>query len=91
MIFHCLPLPARINWFMPKAKNWRTEWREQCRRQMARDILTRLRYGFVRTYKPVLDDAPYRIFDTMADYRQWCEEKLPKYLGYHQAHARSQS
>jgi len=74
---------------MPKAKNWRAEWREQCRRQMARDIPTRLRYGFVRTYKPVLDDAPYRIFDTMADYRKWCEEKLPKYLGYQRAKRRS--
>jgi hypothetical protein len=30
----------------------------------------------------VLDDAPYRSFDTMAEYRQWCEDNLPEWLGY---------
>jgi hypothetical protein len=30
----------------------------------------------------VLDDAPYRAFDTMADYRAWCERELPTWLGY---------
>jgi len=47
-----------------------------------RPLETRFRYAFIRTYKPVLDDAPYRAFDTMADYRQWCEENLPDWLGY---------
>ena len=32
--------------------------------------------------KPVMDDAPYRTFDTMEDYRRWCEENLPDWLGY---------
>jgi hypothetical protein len=32
--------------------------------------------------KPVLDDAPYRSFETMADYRRWCEDNLPSWLGY---------
>ncbi|MBI2928849.1 MAG: hypothetical protein HYY24_24565 [Verrucomicrobia bacterium] len=65
-----------------KRDNWRKEWREQCRRQMARPLRNRMLYGFARTYKPVLDDAPYRIFATMADYRAWCEDNLPRYLGY---------
>jgi hypothetical protein len=43
---------------------------------------TRMRYAFIRTYKPVLDDASFRAFDTMADYRKWCEENLPEWLGY---------
>jgi len=30
----------------------------------------------------VLDDAPFRAFDTMEDYRRWCEENLPDWLGY---------
>jgi len=30
----------------------------------------------------VLDDAPFRAFDTTADYRRWCEENLPDWLGY---------
>ena len=47
-----------------------------------RSLETRMRYAFIRTYKPVLDDAPFRAFDTMEDYRQWCEENLPDWLGY---------
>ncbi|MEO7318500.1 MAG: hypothetical protein ABIZ56_05890 [Chthoniobacteraceae bacterium] len=57
-------------------------WREQCRRQMARPLALRERYGFVSVYRPVMDDVPYRIFHTMADYRKWCDENLPAYLGY---------
>ncbi len=47
-----------------------------------RPLETRFRYAFIRTYKPVLDDAPFRAFDTTADYRRWCEENLPSWLGY---------
>lgn len=57
-------------------------WRDQCRRNLQRDTLHHIRYGFVRTHKPVLDDAPNRVFDTMAEYRQWCHENLPEYLGF---------
>ncbi len=64
-------------------RDWRKQWREQCRRQLARGLKSRLLFGFVRTYRPVLDDAPYRIFESMADYREWCEENLPKFLGYY--------
>ena len=39
-------------------------------------------YAFIHTYKPVLDDEPFRAFDTTADYRRWCEENLPDWLGY---------
>ena len=37
---------------------------------------------FVRTYKPVLDDVPFRSFETIAEYRRWCNENLPMWLGY---------
>lgn len=47
-----------------------------------RPLPTRWRYAFIHTRKPVLDDAPYRSFDTMEDYRRWCEENLPPWLGY---------
>ncbi len=47
-----------------------------------RPLRTRFEYSFIRTYKPVLDDAPFRAFDTTADYRRWCEEHLPDWLGY---------
>ena len=47
-----------------------------------RPLATRWRYAFIHTRKPVLDDARYRSFDTMEDYRRWCEENLPPWLGY---------
>jgi len=61
------------------------EFREQCRRQMERPLSSRLKYGFYRMYKPVLDDAPWRSFNSMAEYRAWCETNLPEYLGYKRA------
>ena len=58
------------------------EWREKCRRQLKRTLKERMDYGFVYTYKPVIDDAKSRVFDTMAEYRKWCKKNLPRYLGY---------
>jgi len=60
-------------------------WREQCRRQLSRHVLTRIKYGFCHVHKPVLDDAPVRVFTTMAEYRRWCDHHLPAYLGYRSA------
>ena len=57
-------------------------WREQCRSQLQRDVLTRIKYGFCHVHKPVLDDGPNRAFATMAGYLAWCEKELPEYLGY---------
>jgi len=57
-------------------------WREQCRNQLNRDVMTRIKYGFCHVHKPVLDDAPMRAFATMAEYRHWCDRELPAYLGY---------
>lgn len=58
------------------------DFKEQCRRSLARSVEDRMRYGFCYVYKPVLDDAPWRSFDSMADYRKWCQDNLPDYLGY---------
>jgi hypothetical protein len=58
------------------------EWEAEFEAAMRRPLPVRMRYSFIRTYKPVLDDAPYRSFDTLADYRAWCEKNLPKWLGY---------
>ena len=58
------------------------EWLEEFEAAAARPLETRMRYAFIHTYKPVLDDASYRSFDTMADYRRWCEDNLPRWLGY---------
>jgi hypothetical protein len=58
------------------------DFREQCRRQMDRPLEQRIKYGFYRIHRPVLDDAPWRSFNTMAEYRAWCEANLPEYLGF---------
>ena len=62
-------------------------FRDQCRRQMERTLEERIKYGFYRVYKPVLDDAPWRSFNSTAEYRAWCEANLPEYLGYHRVSA----
>ena len=59
-------------------RDWNAEFEAAARRPLK----LRFRYAFIHTYKPVLDDAPYRSFDTMAEYRAWCEENLPSWLGY---------
>lgn len=59
-----------------------TEWRQEFDAAARRDLKTRFRYSFIRTYKPVLDDEPYRSFDSTEEYRRWCEENLPSWLGY---------
>ena len=60
----------------------RGQWWEEFDAAAPRSLETRMRYAFIRTYRPVLDDAEYRAFDTMADYRRWCEQNLPDWLGY---------
>jgi hypothetical protein len=57
-------------------------FREQCRRQMDRPLAQRIKYGFYRVYKPVLDDVPWRVFNSTAEYRAWCDANLPEYLGF---------
>ena len=47
-----------------------------------RPLEQRWRYALIRTYKPVLDDTDYRSFDTTAEYRNWCDENVPEWLGY---------
>ena len=58
------------------------DFRNQCERNLRRSVAERMRYGFNYVYKPVLDDAPWRSFESMEEYRRWCRETLPKYLGY---------
>lgn len=58
------------------------QWLEEFEAAARRPLEQRIRYAFIKTYKPVLDDATYRSFDTTAEYRRWCEENLPSWLGY---------
>jgi hypothetical protein len=62
--------------------NTPAEWLAEFEAAARRSLETRMRYAFIRTYKPVLDDEPYRAFDSMEQYRRWCEANLPDWLGY---------
>ncbi len=58
------------------------EWLAEFEAAAKRPLKQRFKYAFIKTYKPVLDDEKYRSFETMAEYRQWCEDNLPEWLGY---------
>ena len=58
------------------------DWLDEFEAAAKRPLQQRFRYAFIKTYKPIMDDAPFRVFDTTADYRRWCEENLPSWLGY---------
>ncbi len=58
------------------------DWREEFEAAARRPLPLRMRYAFIRTYKPVLDDAPFRSWNSTAEYRDWCEANLPSWLGY---------
>jgi hypothetical protein len=58
------------------------DWLAEFEAAARRPLPVRMRYAFIRTHKPVLDDASYRSFDTTREYRDWCERSLPDWLGY---------
>jgi len=58
------------------------DWLAEFEAAAKRPLEQRMRYAFIRTYKPVLDDAPFRAFNTTREYRAWCEQNLPSWLGY---------
>ena len=63
-------------------ENIPADWLAELEAAARRPLALRMKYAFIRTYKPVLDDADYRSFDSMEDYRRWCQENLPSWLGY---------
>jgi hypothetical protein len=58
------------------------DWLADFEAARRRPLKQRWKYAFIHTYKPVLDDAPYRSFDTTGQYREWCNKNLPDWLGY---------
>jgi hypothetical protein len=71
-------LPVSVESIPPVNREWFEEFEAASRRPLR----LRFRYAFIKTYRPVLDDEPFRAFETMADYRRWCEAALPRWLGY---------
>ena len=58
------------------------EWRRDFDAALRRPLRQVFDFYFIRTPQPVIDDAPYRSFDSLEEYRRWCRENLPEYLGY---------
>ena len=58
------------------------DWEQDFAAAAGRPLEVRFKYAFIHTYKPVLDDSPFRSFDTLREYRNWCEANLPDWLGY---------
>jgi hypothetical protein len=50
---------------------------------LSRTVEDRISLGFIPLRIPVMDEMPYRIFETVAAYRAWSEDKLPRFLGYY--------
>jgi hypothetical protein len=61
------------------------EWLAEFEAAARRPLPLRWKYAFIKTYKPVMDDVRFRSFDSMEAYRCWCDESLPRWLGYHRA------
>jgi len=70
------PMPDESKTSIPR------EWLEEFEAASRRTLQQRWKYAFIKTYKPVLDDEPYRSFETMEEYRRWCEGNIPSWLGY---------
>lgn len=64
------------------SKSNQQEWLKDFKASQKRSLKERWNYSFIHTYKPILDDITYRSFESLSDYRQWCEKKLPSWLGY---------
>jgi hypothetical protein len=66
----------------PVAGRTRADWLADFEAAARRPLAQRWRYAFARAYKPVMDDARYRSFESTAEYRRWREENVPSWLGY---------
>ena len=58
------------------------DWLADFEAAAQRPLPLQMRYAFIHTHKPGLDEGLFRAFDTMAEYRDWCERTLPSWLGY---------
>jgi hypothetical protein len=76
---------AKTNNSTPEEVEIPKEWLEDFEAAARRPLKTRFKYSFIKTCKPVMDDARFRAFDTMEEYRMWCEENLPDWLGFSRA------
>lgn len=65
----------------------RKQWKFDFEDGLSRTVRERIELGFIPMRIPIIDKKPYRIFDTMQEYRRWANKSLPKWLGYYTTHA----
>ena len=73
-----MPDPER----KPDLSHIPADWLADFEAAARRPLEQRMKYAFIKTYKPVMDDARFRSWNTMAEYRDWCNKNLPEWLGY---------
>ncbi len=49
---------------------------------LARSVDDRISLGLIPLALPVINDVPYRVFESLECYRAWADRELPRYLGY---------
>lgn len=75
-------MKGRAEPVVAEAEEIPADWRREFEAAARRPLPSRMRYAFLKTYKPVLDDASFRSWESTAEYRRWCETHLPDWLGY---------
>lgn len=50
---------------------------------LSRSVDERISLGLIPLGLPVIDDAPYRVFESLDDYRAWADREMPRYFGYY--------
>jgi hypothetical protein len=50
---------------------------------LLRSVDERISLGLIPLRLPVINDVPYRVFESLDDYRAWADRELPRYLGYY--------
>jgi DNA primase catalytic subunit len=67
------------------AKPRTSDFTRQCERQLKRSLAERIRFGFFRNPDPVRDANVNRSFNTLEEYRRFCEANYPAHFGYARA------
>ena len=68
-----------LTYLIMKQRDWLADFKDQCRRNLERTVEERMLHGFCYVYKPVMDDAPWRSFNSTAEYRQWTNLPVSRY------------
>jgi len=50
---------------------------------LSRSVDERIGLGLIPIRLPVMEDVPYRVFESLEDYRAWADREMPRYFGYY--------